>query len=42
LQHGTLTFRVPVRVQALLFKRTTLGFTGQIALFFQHTKRLDS
>lgn len=28
-------------VQALLFRRTTVGFVGQIKLFFSHTKRVD-
>jgi hypothetical protein len=28
-------------VQALLFRRTTVGFIGQIKLFYAHTKRID-
>jgi hypothetical protein len=28
-------------VQALLFRRNTVGFVGQIKLFYNHTKRVD-
>jgi hypothetical protein len=27
-------------LQSLLLRQTTLGFYGQVRLFFQHTKRL--
>jgi hypothetical protein len=43
VHYGTLTRTLrPVHAHALLFRRTTLGFSGQIFLFFQHTKRVDS
>jgi hypothetical protein len=32
---------VSLSTQALLFKQTGLGFTGQIRVFFRHTRRLN-